>query len=819
MTKEQPLVELIFDRLNDDHDVPSETAEVILAALSSDDDLAAALDGQTTELATQQAAAGPPAHLYLDSVTVAGFRGIGPERKLAIEPGPGLTLVVGRNGSGKSSFAEAIELTLTGDSARWAARTSVWRTGWRNLHAPHPCAITVELRVDGQATPIRVRRSWPDGGDLADAQATVTGGDGADSLERLGLARPLELYRPFLSAAELGKLVNGTPSELFDALYAILGLESLIAADRRLREAIRPLETSIKETRERRGTLHAELDGIDDERAKRAAPVLAEPQPKLDQFDLDQLDAILAEPLDAVADADVDVDVARCRQLAQLPLPQPESVAALAEQLVAACAEVRRYDESRSQASMRTAELLRLSLEHHAEQGDGPCPVCTVGVLDQAWRERGTAALNELRVSTLNAKRATEKRAELAQRVRALIGGIDVPEAAPDGVPLTELQAAVAALRAVPSAPDELAAHLAAHYPAVARAAEVARTGAEEWLRQRDSGWQQAADELRAWLTAVRELPDQQRDLAILKAARKWLSKAGDEIRNARLAPFAEHAQQIWQQLRQESNVDLGGMTLTGSHTRRKVVFPVSVDGADSGTVALGVMSQGEMHALGLATFLPRGCAAESPFRFIVIDDPVQSMDPSKVDGLARVLAELARERQVIVFTHDSRLPEAARRLEIDADVREVLRAEESVVTLRPSLDPVRRYLDDAWAVAKSTEVPEDVRGPVVAELCRCALEAASQRIIWRTQVGRGVPHAEIEAAIGAASRRLTTFFALAFFDDADRGGEVLGRLKNRYGGWAADAYQACRKGVHGAYVGALPALVNDTRRLTEKLT
>jgi ABC-type Mn2+/Zn2+ transport system ATPase subunit len=49
------------------------------------------------------------------------------------------------------------------------------------------------------------------------------------------------------------------------------------------------------------------------------------------------------------------------------------------------------------------------------------------------------------------------------------------------------------------------------------------------------------------------------------------------------------------------------------------------------------------------------------------IDDPVQSMDPSKVDGLARVLAALAEKRQVVVFTHDTRLPDAVRRLEIEA--------------------------------------------------------------------------------------------------------------------------------------------------------
>ena len=43
----------------------------------------------------------------------------------------------------------------------------------------------------------------------------------------------------------------------------------------------------------------------------------------------------------------------------------------------------------------------------------------------------------------------------------------------------------------------------------------------------------------------------------------------------------------------------------------------------------------------------------ESPFRFLVIDDPVQAMDPVKVEGLARVLHRTARTRQVIVLTHD----------------------------------------------------------------------------------------------------------------------------------------------------------------------
>src|SRR5487761_1495735 len=100
---------LIFDRLAD-ADLPGPTANLVVAALLGDIDLAAALnmDGYQRPAAQPDAAVGDAlAGTFLQSVTVEGFRGIGAETTLSLLPGPGLTLVVGRNGSGKSSFAEA----------------------------------------------------------------------------------------------------------------------------------------------------------------------------------------------------------------------------------------------------------------------------------------------------------------------------------------------------------------------------------------------------------------------------------------------------------------------------------------------------------------------------------------------------------------------------------------------------------------------------------------------------------------------------------------------------------------------------------------
>ena len=180
-------------------------------------------------------------------------------------------------------------------------------------------------------------------------------------------------------------------------------------------------------------------------------------------------------------------------------------------------------------------------------------------------------------------------------------------------------------------------------------------------------------------------------------------------------------------------------------------------------------MSQGELHAMALSLFLPRATLPESPFRFVVIDDPVQSMDPARVDGLARVLDKVARDRQVIVFTHDDRLPESVRRLGIDARVIAVTRHEDSVVDLTTVIDPTERNLDDAEAVADAKDVPDDVRGQVVPGFCRAAIEATCIEIVRRRRIGRGEAHVDVEHVL-EENGQLRSLLSLALFDTAAKG-------------------------------------------------
>jgi len=147
---------------------------------------------------------------------------------LDLTPSPGLTLVIGRTGSGKSSFAEALELLLTGETHRWENRSKVLKDGWRNLHHPK-AAIVAEFVLEGGKGTRTVACEGEEGSDLdaATTWAQVHGHPRA-GVEALGWATPLAAYRPFLSYNELGSMLDEGPSKLYDALSKVLGFDALV---------------------------------------------------------------------------------------------------------------------------------------------------------------------------------------------------------------------------------------------------------------------------------------------------------------------------------------------------------------------------------------------------------------------------------------------------------------------------------------------------------------------------------------------------------------------------------------------------------------
>jgi predicted ATPase len=801
---------LIFDRLTET-DLPGSVADVVVAALLGDEDLNAALDshGWQRPPMPQTTPTGNVPRFFLRSIAVEGFRGIGAEATLRVEPGPGLTLVVGRNGSGKSSLAEAAELAVTGESRRWSRSTAA-RTGWRNVHTSTKSRVAVALAADGQTGTMTLAREWAPDSVLEDAIAYFQ----EPSARRvagvpIGWAEPLELYRPFLSYSELGTLVDGKPSEMYDTLQAILGLDQLIDAEHRLTDARKRLDEISKSARQALPDLLSRLATHADERARQAQAALSGRK-----WDLAAIDAL------AVGEQELETGIiGSLRQIVTLELPKPETVSASVDRLERAEEKLTGQVRTPAGDAQRTSNLLTAALNHYAEHPGALCPVCAGRTLDEAWAADARGEISRLAEIAQEANAAVKERNEAAQALRTVLPS-EPPVLSQNLGRQVDATATHTAWRrwtklAAEASPEQLVSQAVDVFSELVSAMAELRDAATRELAVRSEAWQPMAAALAGWTEQARASKHAADDLARVKQALTWLKADGQEIRNTRLEPFTQLSAQIWSMLRQESNVELGPIRLEGSATRRRLSLDATVDGVPC--AALGVMSQGELHALGLALFLPRATSPDSPFRFLVIDDPVQSMDPAKVDGLARVLSQIAQSRQVIVFTHDDRLAEAVRRLQIPATMWEVSRRENSAVELRKNDDPVLCYIDDARALARTRDLPEEPRAVVVAGFCRSALEAACHEKIRRRRISAGARHSDIEQTL-VRTLTLKQTVALALFDDSSRADQVADRLRTRYGPAAITAFNAAKAGLHSAYRGNLAAFVEDTARLAEQL-
>ena len=212
----------------------------------------------------------PP--VWLRSVTVEGFRGIGAPATLTLEPAPGLTVVVGRNGSGKSSFAEGLELLMTGRLKRWEKRPKAWTETWQCLHHEGPTRIAAELVLEGGGD-VALAQEWAHGAAHDDASGRARRASRAWRA-RLG-PRPAELP-PFLSYAELATMFD-TLSSLYEALTPVLGLADIDELAASLGTARLAYDNQRKTVASARDGLIARLDP-DDEHAALVAAALKRPQ-------------------------------------------------------------------------------------------------------------------------------------------------------------------------------------------------------------------------------------------------------------------------------------------------------------------------------------------------------------------------------------------------------------------------------------------------------------------------------------------------------------------------------------------------------------
>ena len=138
------LMDQVRARVDADESLAVEAGLLIMAALEGDVALTQALSADGSHAAPISTAADArtasvskaATGVFVNSIAVQGFGGIGPRCTLELAPGPGLTLVVGRNGSGKSSSYRlmlpvgAPEKTYISGTVSSRCFAPKWRVSW-----------------------------------------------------------------------------------------------------------------------------------------------------------------------------------------------------------------------------------------------------------------------------------------------------------------------------------------------------------------------------------------------------------------------------------------------------------------------------------------------------------------------------------------------------------------------------------------------------------------------------------------------------------------------------------------------------------------
>ena len=569
----------------------------------------------------------PLGRLWLGRLQVEGFRGVG-RGDLAFEVGPGLTLVTGRSGAGKSSLVEALDLAIAGGRRIRSRRAGAARGEWRNVGAPVP-SVRVTLAVEGAGADVALHAAWPDGAAIEEVRCTVDGAP-ADQLAEAG-----RRFRPIL-AVRHERVADGV-----EQVLGALGIDVLDAALARLRVAREEAGRRAVAGREAARRLAERCAATGDPRAARAADLLL-----ADRWDVDQL-AELAH----AAPTEESLDARRLRQVAERPVPDVDAAAAAAAELEAALLHAAASAGTDPGAARRRAALLDAA----AGNGEGPCPVCGEGELVDGWAEAARSEAAELRREAYRAE-AAHRRLDVAVAAgrRLLVAPPDESDTiAHLGAAAVHGRARWAAWAALPADPrellDRLAGTAAASEDALGlRAAAVAGLGGSAYR------WRPVARKLAGWLANAPAWVQASAEHDGLLAAERHLEAALPDLRAVRLGPVLGHVHRLWAALGQ----------------RPDLALPL-VDGVPGP----GVLSQGERHGLALSLFLPRATSVGSPFGFVVIDDPVQAMDAERVDAVARILVEAAETHQVIAFTRDGRLGDALERQGLPARVLELERA------------------------------------------------------------------------------------------------------------------------------------------------
>lgn len=673
---------------------------------------------------------------WLTSIQVSGFRGI-PDGGVTLDlpAGPGLTVIHGANGAGKSSLAGAIDVGLhTSGNASIARRSGtggrapVWEPVLVNAVAGvGRIVLAIQSSVlDRLTIECTVKED-----EVTDVRATMRSQAGDQTTLTLGAAwqSALHAYGPVYSYSAWEQYIQAS-KDLQEYLSRMLVLGGCFGA----------VQTAV-DTGAEEATQAAKLVG-------QALAASAK--------EVATVEEVYGRPLSVpLPDEMVDVDLWWQQQ--DLPEPTPSQTT------VASTIDLEEFWALVETAHGAQGGLNQASAQRHAELAsalkklrDVPveavaadeCPVCGSHTDWQAHLE-GLVAKDQLIVERVEAWYGALTR--LKEQCRLVLGGL---MAAADDNRSGSLRRA-----------RELLDTLEAASPYnQGLESEAARTGAtelmgvlrsDEFRSQAVEAGERASEEA-AWRLAVARalapLRDALREHGTTAADRAAWVGVQDKLRSLE-GSLKKERQESLQAATDETLQDLlrdAGISVTGLDVLRTKA-DIRLEDAQGLPLELGMLSAGQRNALLLAPALV--VAEESPFGFFVMDDPVHAFDELRVDYVARQLMSVAKRRRLVVFTHDERLREHLLSAPMDVDCRSIHRVPGTGdVELTPSSPLWEMLLDDAQALLQLNRAPDVVKGLTTGlrGICRQAVDNALRLLVTKEAIKAGADSASWIQAIDA---------------------------------------------------------------------
>ncbi|MDX3191377.1 hypothetical protein PV458_23460 [Streptomyces sp. MN03-5084-2B] len=177
-----------------------------------------------------------------------------------------------------------------------------------------------------------------------------------------------------------------------------------------------------------------------------------------------------------------------------------------------------------------------------------------------------------------------------------------------------------------------------------------------------------------------------------------------------------------------------------------------------------GTLSAGQYNALVLALLL--GANTRSPFRFLVLDDPVHAMDDFRADKFAELIAARAESgTQIVLLTHDQQLVDVLRHRVDAVHVIKLSKDTHGNIVQVDATHPWQSLISDARKVLSSntggngnyTVLSADTTTVLVLSFCRQAVDAAVREFVIDSS-RNGVTSV---TAVTALEKTLTTRNAL----------------------------------------------------------